>query len=65
MQRVKGNEEIQDYVMNKRQNKSLEISLNETQINDLLNREFKIMILQMLLKVREQCTNKVRISTKR
>lgn len=65
MQRVKGNEEIQDYVVNKRQNKSLEISLNETQINDLLNREFKIMILQMLLKVREQCTNKVRISTKR
>lgn len=64
-QRVKRNEEIKEYVANKRQNKSPEISLNETQINDLLNREIKIMNVQMLLKVRKQCMDKVRISKKR
>lgn len=62
---VKGKEELKEYVVNKRQNKSPEISLNKTQINDLLNREFKIMKVQMLLKVREQCMDKVRISAKR
>lgn len=34
-------------------------------ISDLPDKEFKIMVMNMLTKVRKQCMNKVRISTKR
>ena len=49
----------------KKQDETLEKDLNETEINDLLDKEFKIMTIKMLTKLGEQCINKVKILTKR
>lgn len=35
------------------------------QINDLPDREFKILVIKMLAEIRKTCVNKVRNSTKR
>lgn len=43
-------------------NKSLKTKLNEIEISDLLNREFKIIVIKMLTRSGEQFMNKVRIT---
>lgn len=49
----------------KDQGKSPETNLNEMEINDSPNREFKIVIIEMFTKVRKTMHKKVMISTKR
>ena len=66
-QRIEENEESGEYVPNNNNNKdkSPESDLNEMKVSDLFSREFKIMVIKMLIEVREQCMNKVIISTYR
>jgi hypothetical protein len=50
--RVKQNEEIREYMPNKRMSRSLEIDLSEVEICDLSDREFKIMAIKVFTEVR-------------
>lgn len=43
----------------KEQDKTPETDLHETEISDLPDREFKIIIIKVLTEVREGCMNKV------
>ena len=45
----------------KKQNIFPETDISETEISDLTNKEFKIMVIKMLTTVREKCMNKIRI----
>lgn len=66
IQRVKGkNEGAKEYVPNKQTRYISKTGIYETEIIDLPNTEFKIMVVKMLTMVREQCMNKMRISVKR
>lgn len=67
---VKEKEETEKLSPKKEQEKTPEINLNEMEISDLLDKEFKIMGSKNnhkdgLLRSEEQCIHKVRISTKR
>ena len=62
MQRLKRNEETQDYVKN--QDKTLETVLNAMEISDLLDRDFK-KIVSFSLSLREELMNIVKTSIKR
>ena len=55
----------QGNIFQTKEDKSPETNLSEMEVSDLPHRVFKITVLNMVTKVREQCMNKVRISTKR
>lgn len=58
--RIKENEESEGYVSNNNnKDKSPESDLNEMKISDLFNREFKIMVIKMLIEVRKQYMKKM------
>ena len=48
----------------KEQDKTSEKELNETEINNLPGKEFKIIVTNMLTKLGEEWTNSVRTSTR-
>lgn len=58
------NEEIKNMFQTKKLDKFPETDLNEKEINDLLNREFKLTVIKMVTEIR-RTMHEQRISTKK